>query len=232
MTLCLTEEEKEWIVTEAFNWHVAEGCPFDLAETIQRKLDLLKPHNYEPCINRREFVAKNDRYGIQKIELPTDDRHITIMVFNWKDRFRTLENSTIRRLLLEDIKPEDRYFAFVDINDGSCVGYGVLKDVSEKCLEVGFEIKKDKQGVGIGGSCVPLFINYLRETIDYKLVAKVYSDNYASRKILKKVGAIQVGSEESDYSIFLKSAQAQFDSGTDKSAKDIAEAPYIIIFQL
>lgn len=77
MTLCLTEEEKEWIVTEPFNWHVAEGCPVDLAETIQRKLDLLTPHNYEPYIykdNRArrmtedEFIAMLSDMAIGKYE--------------------------------------------------------------------------------------------------------------------------------------------------------------------
>ena len=36
-----TEEELEWIVREPLNWHIKDGCPEDIRETLERKLKLL-----------------------------------------------------------------------------------------------------------------------------------------------------------------------------------------------
>ena len=42
MTIRFSEEEREWLVTEPLNWHVKDGCPKEIAKSIQEKLDLLK----------------------------------------------------------------------------------------------------------------------------------------------------------------------------------------------
>lgn len=38
MTVVFTEEELEYIVKEPKNWHVAEGCPAEMRERIEKKL--------------------------------------------------------------------------------------------------------------------------------------------------------------------------------------------------
>lgn len=40
MTMIFTDEEKEWLVMEPFNWHVKDGCPEDIEKSIKRKLEL------------------------------------------------------------------------------------------------------------------------------------------------------------------------------------------------
>jgi hypothetical protein len=42
MTIFFTDEEKEYLVEEKFNWKIASGCPEDVRKTLQEKLDLLK----------------------------------------------------------------------------------------------------------------------------------------------------------------------------------------------
>lgn len=42
MTLIFTDEEKEWLIKEPFNWHTKDGCPKEIAESIQQKLRLLE----------------------------------------------------------------------------------------------------------------------------------------------------------------------------------------------
>lgn len=38
MTVIFTEEEKEWIIIEKFNWHIADNCPEDMKKVISEKL--------------------------------------------------------------------------------------------------------------------------------------------------------------------------------------------------
>lgn len=42
-TVIFTEKEKEYIIKEPFNWHMAEDTPEDVKKTLTRKLELLKP---------------------------------------------------------------------------------------------------------------------------------------------------------------------------------------------
>ena len=114
MTLHFTEEETEWIIMEPFNWHIADGCPDDIAKNIQRKLDRLKAQNYESIqfVNDKKCVIKNDHYGIQLIESPLDERHINVMVANWKAHFSMLEEDIIKRIVIDDINPQNMECAF------------------------------------------------------------------------------------------------------------------------
>ena len=179
-----------------------------------------------------EFVAENDQYGIQPIASSRDERHIEVMVTNYKSRFEYLDEDVIRRTLIKDIKPEDRYYAFVELQSGNCVGFGSLKQVSDECLEVGYEIIHDMQRQGVGGECIPMFIDFLREVFDEELIAKVYSDNAASIKILENAGAIQIGSEESDYAKFIKRAADLYDPDLYADAVALADKHYIVTYRL
>lgn len=38
MHIIFTEEEKEWIEKEPFNWHIKKGCPEELKDKISKKL--------------------------------------------------------------------------------------------------------------------------------------------------------------------------------------------------
>lgn len=42
MTIYFTEEEKEYIVKELFNWHISENCPESIRKMLEPKLKLLK----------------------------------------------------------------------------------------------------------------------------------------------------------------------------------------------
>ena len=41
MTIIFTDEELEWIDKKPFDWKIKEGCPKEIKDSIQRKLDLL-----------------------------------------------------------------------------------------------------------------------------------------------------------------------------------------------
>ncbi len=41
MHIIFTEEEKEWIEKEPFNWHIKDGCPKEIMVQLQKKLDVL-----------------------------------------------------------------------------------------------------------------------------------------------------------------------------------------------
>lgn len=41
MHLIFTEEEKEWINKQLFNWTVKKGCPDNIKKTLEKKLQLL-----------------------------------------------------------------------------------------------------------------------------------------------------------------------------------------------
>ena len=42
MTMYFTEEEEKYLVKELFNWHVKDGCPKKIADSINKKLKELK----------------------------------------------------------------------------------------------------------------------------------------------------------------------------------------------
>ena len=171
-------------------------------------------------------LIKSDQYEIQPIASPQDERHIDIMVANYMRRFKALDEAVIRHTLIEDIKSGDQYYAFVELKSGKCVGFGSLKG-----SEVGYEIVHDRQNQGVDSACILMFIDYLREWYS-NLIAKVYSDNFASIRILEKAGAMQIDSEESDYAKFIKSAADLFNPEIYEEALKIADAHYIVTYRI
>ena len=41
MTIIFTDEEKKWLVRENLHPSIKEGCPTDIRQSLQRKIDLL-----------------------------------------------------------------------------------------------------------------------------------------------------------------------------------------------
>lgn len=101
MVVHFTEEEKEWIVEEPFNWHIAEGCPEIIAGDLRRKLDLLyaSSEGVVRGVQDEQYVVKNDLYGIQLMDPSYSGRHIAVMVANWKSRFDALDDDIIQARL-------------------------------------------------------------------------------------------------------------------------------------
>jgi len=42
MIMIFTDEEKEWLVTEPNNWHIKNGCPKRIKESLEKKLLQMK----------------------------------------------------------------------------------------------------------------------------------------------------------------------------------------------
>lgn len=53
MTIRFTEQEEEWIDKKPFDWKIKEGCPKRIADSLQKKLDILnkKTYDYEGGVN-------------------------------------------------------------------------------------------------------------------------------------------------------------------------------------
>ena len=47
MTIRFTDEEREWLVMEPFNWHIREGCPKNIRKGLAKKLELLSNNPYD-----------------------------------------------------------------------------------------------------------------------------------------------------------------------------------------
>ena len=46
MHVIFTEDELEWIDKKIFNWTVKKGCPSSIKKSLEKKLKLLKEHDY------------------------------------------------------------------------------------------------------------------------------------------------------------------------------------------
>lgn len=47
MTINFTEEEKEYIDKQPFNWKVAEDCPKEIRKGLEEKLSILNGKTYD-----------------------------------------------------------------------------------------------------------------------------------------------------------------------------------------
>lgn len=97
------------------------------------------------------------------------------------------------------------------------VGNIVLQNLKSKTPEIGIDICKKYKRQGIASYVLPMFTNKISEIqeIEYFLV-RIYSDNYPSICLFKKLGAVEFGNEPSEYRIILNELKEKYDDDTYK----------------
>lgn len=58
MIVIFTDEEKEWLDREPFNWHAAKGAPETIRQSLEEKLKVM---NQQATMERRARGSKGSR---------------------------------------------------------------------------------------------------------------------------------------------------------------------------
>lgn len=107
---------------------------------------------------------------------------------------------------------------------GEYAGNIRLRDLSSVTPEIGIDIcsKYRRQGIAYQSLC--LFMNIAADIygVDYYLV-RIYSDNEASQGLFRKLGAVEIGKEPSEYQVFLDEMRERL--GTDEYEKIKSRIP-------
>lgn len=103
-----------------------------------------------------------EKYEIQKIIRSSDKRHVDVQVSNLSDKYTDLNHEELRKKVISNISNLSEYYVFVKAKSGECLGYGYVKPVDRKTIEVGHEMYKKYQGQEIEKSCVAMFAKYVR----------------------------------------------------------------------
>ena len=105
----------------------------------------------------------------------------------------------------EQRKEEDAIYISVILKaTKKYAGNIVLRKLESVTPEVGIDIVEKYQRQGIAYDTLQLFMRKGKSIckIDYFFV-RIYSDNEPSKKLFRKLGAVEIGSEPSEYQVFL-----------------------------
>lgn len=110
------------------------------------------------------------------------------------------------RYILREQMPEDK-LEYYNLYEGTSIlakrmGSTAFKDFFEKQWEQRKEEEYQRQGIAY--DTLQLFMRKGKSIckIDYFFV-RIYSDNEPSKKLFRKLGAVEIGSEPSEYQVFL-----------------------------
>ena len=96
------------------------------------------------------------------------------------------------------------YFSIFLKCTGEYAGNIVLRQLDSATPELGIDIVKKHRRQGIAYDTLKLFTELVTALCNIKyFLIRIYSDNEPSRKLFQKLGAIMIGSEPSEYQIFL-----------------------------
>lgn len=90
--------------------------------------------------------------------------------------------------------------------------------------EIGLNLVESKRNQGIAAKVVKLLVQMVckERNIDYFLI-KIKSDNSHSKHVFEKIGAIPIGEEDYNYTIFMKALNNFMDEDSLKKIYDSAK---------
>ncbi len=130
-------------------------------------------------------------------------------MFRWRSEHDIIRYNPLSPITLENLRDQikmtssdlsnlsdSQEFRFLMQFENQLVGTIGLKNINHKMLfgEIGYGVEEAFCGKGLASSGLKLFIEKIfTETALRKIIAYVAEDNFASRRVLEKVGFIQEG---------------------------------------
>lgn len=117
----------------------------------------------------------------------------------------------------------DKYFSIYDDNGDYC-GCIELQNCKSETPEIGLHLFESKRNQGIAAKVVKLLVQKVckGQDIDYFLI-KILSNNSHSKHVFEKMGAVPIGEEDRNYTLFLKVLGNSLDEDSLKKIYDTAK---------
>ena len=99
-------------------------------------------------------------------------------------------------------------FSIIEKSSGAYCGFCNLRNTNTIRPEIGIRLMPEYQRKGIGTQVLPLIIHFFKNSFpSAEIIARSYNDNIGSIRLLKKLGAAEIGTELGEYEKFLCSFQ-------------------------
>lgn len=138
------------------------------------------------------------------------------------------------------LNDEDLNLSLFAKDSGRYLGNLMLKNLSDSRQEIGIDIVREYRNKGIGYEAVKLLMNHAAKVSgSNEFEVRIYSDNEPSRKLFKKLGAVEIGQECNEFISAMKTMGEMIGEEKmfrmEEDYKDIFEAAgrnYIIVYKL
>ncbi|MCD8238676.1 MAG: GNAT family N-acetyltransferase [Clostridiales bacterium] len=130
----------------------------------------------------------------------------------------------------------ERIFCIFEKTDYNYCGFCNIRRTDTSEPEIGISLLSDFWSRGIGSRVLPLMMKeYISEKNADYFIAKVYSNNYRCLRLMEKIGAVQTGTEKSEYkrikeAIYISLKKAGIENSRKKETED--DGRYICVLKI
>ena len=151
-------------------------------------------------INRSIFPKAGEVFAegekVRLIAIYDKEKYIAT-VRHYSQRKRLYDNESFVKTMWDDVCYKDCFACGIYLHDGKYIGYCFVDDVRHSTYEIAIELEPEYCNKGYGTEAIRIFIeNVAKVTGKKKFYARVELDNYASQKMMKKVGGYPNGIRE------------------------------------
>ena len=150
-------------------------------------------------------VIENERFLIRPVVLSDKDQFMRIQQEN-SEMPNAYKEDTFRESFWEKCLEGDGdiYMMIFLKENGGHIGNCSFQNVNTDIIEIGIDIDKTMQNMGLGTSVLSLLVAYLRDhASDRKHRIKTKSNNIPCQKMIEKVGGVKVGEEATEFDLVM-----------------------------
>ena len=154
------------------------------------------------------ITANNKTYLIRSFN--ENDKDNYIKTYQKTSDLETIyNNSDFCRYFLANVPDENELiFSITERSTDAYCGFCNLRNIHPLNPEVGIRLMPEYQRIGIGTQVLPVVMRFFKNNHpSAEFTARAYNDNIGSRRLLKKLGASEIGTEMSEYEQCLRSLQ-------------------------
>lgn len=186
------------------------------------------------------MYAENACFVLRRLQ-ETDKDNYMKLTLDYSSIAKAYEDESFYELTWEQaLKSKDLYLSLFDKHTGTYLGNLMLKNLSDEKQEIGIDIVREHRRKGIGYAAVKLLMSRAKEVSGTDIFeVRIYSDNIPSTKLFKKLGAVKVDCEDSEFisimKIWEKSEGEEKMSRLREEHKELfarAEARQIIVYEV
>ena len=157
--------------------------------------------NMIETLKKKVIIAENKNYLVRNLSLK--DRKDYIVVFH--DCSTLPENALMEDIIWNNLIDETHVTLALERKVDNCfAGTFLVKKADSDSIEIGMDLKKEFQQQGIATEIVPLMIKTLKNLFpEKKIIARVYSDNDVSKKVVRKLGGTKIREDLSEYDLII-----------------------------
>lgn len=172
---------------------------------------------------KRKAYAADEEYCLIPLSVEDKENYINLrrQIADTPQYYSTPQKAELMWQIMTE--NEDINYSIYDVNDEYC-GNVILQNPQSDTPEIGIDLLEEKRNQGIGPRVIILLARqvYLELNVEYFLL-RVSSLNSHSLHMIKKLGAILVGEEESKFKGIMQSMRENL--GEDAFVKTLEQIP-------